>query len=122
MAHFQRFRRAQSLFESRDYRGAARELELLLADSGTDVLHSMSAARLLLARAYFHSAQLRRAEETTRAVLRDDPVNSYAALLLARTLERSGRGREAGPVLALARALGAPGLDGGLDEKTEVAA
>ena len=41
---------------------------------------------------------------------------------LARTLERSGRGHEAAPVQALARALGAPGLDGGFDEKTEAAA
>jgi predicted Zn-dependent protease len=115
MAHFQRYRRAQSLFEARDYRGAARELERLLAESDGDLLHSMSAARLLLARAYFHSAQLRGAEETTRAILRDEPVDAYAALLLARTLERSGRRDEAVRALALATALGAPGLEQRLD-------
>jgi predicted Zn-dependent protease len=126
MAHFQRYRRAQSLFEARDYRGAARELEQLLAGLGPEVLHDASAARLLLARAYFHSAQLRRAEETSRAILRDDPVDAYAALLLARTLERSGRRDEAAPALALATALGAPGLEAKvaqtLDDTTEVAA
>ena len=75
-----------------------------------------SAARLLLARAYYHSAQLRRAEETTRSILRDDPVDAYAALLLARTLERSGRRDEAARALALATALGAPGTEQGLDD------
>ena len=115
MGHYQDYRRATSLFDARDYRGAARLLERLVAESGPDVLHGLSAARLLLARAYYHSAQLRRAEESSRAILRDEPADAYAALLLARTLERSGRRDEAARALALATALGAPGLGQGLD-------
>jgi Flp pilus assembly protein TadD len=65
--------------------------------------------RLLLARAYYHSAQLGRAETAARAVLADDPTDDYAALLLARTLERSSRKDEAAGALRVATALGAPG-------------
>ena len=108
-AHFRDYRRATSLFDARDYRGAAQVLERLLADlEPSDLGHGTAAARLLLARAYFHSAQLRRAEETARAVLADDPVEPYAALLLARTLERAGRADEATRARALADALNAP--------------
>lgn len=61
--------------------------------------------RLLLARAYYHSAQLRRAEAELRVLVERDPVEQYARLLLGRTLERQGRDEEAGPHLRLASAL-----------------
>ncbi|TDV54836.1 tetratricopeptide repeat protein [Actinophytocola oryzae] len=58
--------------------------------------------RLLLARAYYHSAQLRRAEEQLRAVVDRNPVEHYATLMLGRTLQRQGRHDEAAPWLRMA--------------------
>ena len=112
MQHFyDRYRWAEDLFAQRDYRGAARVLEALLAEAGArpdEVGHGLAEARLLLARAYYHSAQLRRAEATTRELLTDNPTDAYAALLLARTLERGFRHDEARAAFRLAEALGAP--------------
>jgi hypothetical protein len=112
MELYDRFTWARDLFAHRDYRGAARVLEALLAEaeaSEDSLTHGLADARLLLARAYYHSAQLRRAEEAARAVLAEDPTDAYAALLLARTLERGSRHAEAAGVMSLAAALGAPG-------------
>lgn len=95
---------AQNRFEAKDYAGAARHLESVLA--GADADHRLTDARLLLARAYFHSAQLKRAEEVAREVLAEDPTEGYAALLLARTLRRQSRPEEAAGPEALAAALG----------------
>lgn len=109
---YERFRWAEGQFEDRDYRGAARTLEALLADverAPENVGHPVTEVRLLLARAYFHSAQLRRAEEAARALLADDPTEAYAAQLLARTLQRASRLDEARQAMKLAAALGAPG-------------
>jgi Tfp pilus assembly protein PilF len=112
MQHFyDRFRWAEDLFAHRDYRAAARVLEALLGeaeDSPERVGHGLGEARLLLARAYYHSAQLRRAEATVRDLLADHPDDAYATLLLARTLERGSRHDEARPVFRMAEALGAP--------------
>ncbi len=111
MQHFyDRYRWAEDRFEHRDYRGAARTLEALLdeaAERPDDVGHGLGEARLLLARAYYHSAQLRRAEATVRDLLADDPTDAYAALLLARTLERGSRHEEAAGARRVAAALGA---------------
>lgn len=112
MGFYERFRWAQGQFEDRDYRGAARTLEALLADverAPENVGHPVTEVRLLLARAYFHSAQLRRAEEAARALLAGNPAEAYAALLLARTLQRASRPDEARQAMNLAAALGAPG-------------
>jgi Tfp pilus assembly protein PilF len=108
---YDRYRWAENLFAQRDFRGAARVLKALLAEAGSrpdDVGHGLAEARLLLARAYYYSAQLRRAEATTRELLTDDPTDAYAALLLARTLERGSRHDEARGAFRLAEALGAP--------------
>ena len=103
-----RFRWAEDLFAQRDYRGAAKVLEELIVAASAEVdLHGLADARTLLARSYFHSAQLRRAEETARQLLAADPTDAYAALLLARTLERGNRRDEAAPYRSLATALGA---------------
>ena len=64
------------------------------------------APRLLLARTYYHSAQLGRAEQQLRAVIERDPVEYYAHLMLGRTLERQGRHAEAAPWLRMAAAMG----------------
>ncbi len=109
------YEKAQEHFVLREYTRAITALETLLAPGAGNreggYLHSTTAASLLLARAYYHSAQLGRAESTARQVLAEDPTDSYAALLLGRSLQRQGRNDEADPILRLAKALGAPGLD-----------
>lgn len=96
-----RWVRATFLFDLRDYITAARELEALAADEP-----ATAAVRLLLARAYYHSAQLGRAEQTLRDLLADAPSDGYAHLLLGRTLQRGSRHDEATPHLRLAAAMG----------------
>lgn len=102
-----RYVRAQQRFDHRDFRGAA-ELLAELVDQ-TDLVHGVADARLLLARAYYHSAQLKAAEREARRLLDDDPTDGYAALLLARTLQRGNRREEAEPYLRRAEALGVAG-------------
>jgi tetratricopeptide (TPR) repeat protein len=100
MAELTDYERAQVHFEMNDYMEAARLLEPFAAEQP----HSVS-VRLLLARAYYHSAQLRRAEDEFRAVTEIDPVEDYAWFALGRTLERQGRHGEAGPCFRLAAAM-----------------
>jgi predicted Zn-dependent protease len=61
-----------------------------------------AAVRSLLARAYFHSAQLGRAEQQLRWLIDHDPSDHYAQFVLGRTLERQGRPDQALPHLRLA--------------------
>lgn len=96
-----KWERAQLLFESRDYIKAAE----LLADVVGEVPFQTD-LHLLLARAYYHSAQLNKAEARLRVIVDRDPVEHYAHLLLGRTLERQGRPEEAAPWLRLAAAFG----------------
>ncbi len=103
----ERYDRARRLFEHGEYQSAAQELSALVDDSTLEPpLHGTTELRLLLARAYFHSAQLNRAERVVRAVLADDPDEPYANLVLGRTLQRLGRPDEAKPHLAMAELLG----------------
>jgi FMN reductase len=97
----EKWERARLLFESRDYIKAAE----LLADVAGEVPFQTD-LRLLLARAYYHSAQLGKAEAQLRVIVDRDPVEHYAHLLLGRTLERQGRPEEAAPWLRLAAAFG----------------
>ncbi|MFF8970153.1 tetratricopeptide repeat protein [Streptomyces sp. NPDC014995] len=96
----ERWERAQLFFAARDYTAAARVLAGLVEE-----VPEQTGPRLLLARAYYHSAQLRRAEDELRVIVERDPVEHYARLMLGRTLERQGRHEEAGPHLRLASAL-----------------
>jgi predicted Zn-dependent protease len=96
----ERWERAQMFFDAKEYRTSARILRGLVAEAPGQV-----AQRLLLARSYYHSAQLGRAETELRAILELDPVESYALLMLGRTLERQGRAAEAAPHLRLAAAM-----------------
>jgi FMN reductase len=96
----ERWERAELLFEEKSYAEAAKLLVGIVAEFPDQV-----APRLLLARAYYHSAQLRRAEEELRTVIDRDPVEHYAHLMLGRTLERQGRDAEAIPWLRMAGAL-----------------
>ncbi|WP_327179641.1 tetratricopeptide repeat protein [Streptomyces sp. NBC_01335] len=95
-----RWNRARFFFDAKEYLTAARILGGLV-----DEVPEQVAPRLLLARAYYHSARLGKAEAELRIVLERDPVEDYARLLLGRTLERQGRHEEAGPHLRMAAAL-----------------
>ncbi|MGW0435392.1 tetratricopeptide repeat protein [Micromonospora sp. NPDC003197] len=94
------YRRATMFFEAGDPTGAARLLEPIIAAEPDN-----SAVRQLLARAYFQSAQLGRAEEQLRVLLDRDPSDHYAHHVLGRTLERVGRPNEALSHLRIAAAM-----------------
>ncbi|MEV6118026.1 tetratricopeptide repeat protein [Streptomyces sp. NPDC052109] len=96
----ERWERAQQFFEAKDYAGAARVLTGLVQEAP-----EQTGARLLLARAYYHSAQLRRAEAELRTIVESDPVEHYARLMLGRTLQRQARHEEAERHLRIASAL-----------------
>lgn len=96
----ERWERARQFFDAKEYATAARVLDTL-----ADEVPEQVAPRLLLARAYYHSAQLRRAETELRKVIELDPVEGYARLMLGRTLERQNRADEAAPHLRMAAAL-----------------
>lgn len=96
----ERWERARQFFDAKEYATSARILAAL-----ADEVPEQVAPRLLLARAYYYSAQLRRAEAELRTVIALDPVEQYARLLLGRTLERQGRNADAAPHLRMAAAL-----------------
>jgi predicted Zn-dependent protease len=96
----ERWARAGLFFEAKEYATAALVLETVVAE-----VPEQLAPRLLLGRAYYHSAQLSRAERELRAILERWPVEDYAQLLLGRTLERQGRAAEAAPHLRIAAAM-----------------
>lgn len=96
----ERWERARLFFDAKDYTAAGRTLAGLV-----DEVPEQTGPRLLLARSYYHSAQLGRAEAELRKVVERDPVEHYARLMLGRTLERQGRHTEAEPHLRIAAAL-----------------
>jgi predicted Zn-dependent protease len=103
----ERYTQARGLFEHGEYQAAADLLAALVDESALEPpLHGTTELRVLLARAYFHSAQLGRAETVLRAVLAEHPDDAYANLVLGRTLQRQGRAPEARPHLAMAELLG----------------
>ncbi|MFJ8506557.1 tetratricopeptide repeat protein [Streptomyces avermitilis] len=96
----ERWERAQMFFDAKDYAVAARILGGLV-----DEVPEQTGPRLLLARSYYHSAQLGRAEAELRVLVERDPVEHYARLMLGRTLQRQGRDDEADSHLRIASAL-----------------
>ncbi|MEV4582205.1 tetratricopeptide repeat protein [Nonomuraea jabiensis] len=94
------YKRGRRFFDSQDYIGAARILAQVVGAAPDNL-----AARLLLARAYYHSAQLGRAEAELRLVLERDPAEGYACLLLGRTLQRQNRPKDAEPYLRMHAAM-----------------
>ncbi|MET7849766.1 tetratricopeptide repeat protein [Streptomyces avermitilis] len=96
----ERWERAQMFFDAKDYAVAARILDGLV-----DEVPEQTGPRLLLARSYYHSAQLGRAEAELRVLVERDPVEHYARLMLGRTLQRQGRDDEADSHLRIASAL-----------------
>ncbi|USQ79482.1 tetratricopeptide repeat protein [Ornithinimicrobium faecis] len=97
----QTYDRATFLFENKEFAKAA-ELFARLVEEEPDHLES----RMWLARSYYHSAQLGRAEEVLVVVVGRWPSEAYAHLLLARTLQRAGRAEEGRQHLLLAEAMG----------------
>ncbi|WP_369251027.1 tetratricopeptide repeat protein [Streptomyces sp. R41] len=96
----ERWERARMFFDAKDYAAAARILGGLVEEVPEQV-----GPRLLLARSYYHSAQLRRAEAELRVLVELDPVEHYARLMLGRTLQRQGRNDEAESHMRIASAL-----------------
>lgn len=90
MTELTEYERARVYFEMGDPARAARLLEPVAAAEPRSV-----SVRMLLARAYYHSAQLRRAESEFRAVTELDPVEDYALFALGRVLMRQSRPDEA---------------------------
>jgi len=80
---------------------AARVLETVVAGEPDN-----QAALELLARSYFASAQLGRAEETLTRLVAVAPANGWARRALARTLERQSRADDAAVHHRVADALG----------------
>ena len=102
-----RWVRAGALFEERAYREAIVLIrELLESPDVAEIGHGLTEARLLLARAYYHSALLGPAIEAAREVLAIDPHEPYAHLLIGRSLQRQSKPGEAAPHLKLAELLG----------------
>ena len=95
-----RFGMAEMHFEQRRYIQAVELLELVVEEAPSN-----ASARTLLARAYYHAAMLRRAEQEARTLIERSPVDAYAHLILARSLQRQSRHEEAVPHLRLAAAL-----------------
>lgn len=100
----ERYERARAAFDMRSYTTAARELAEIV-----EAVPQQLDARLLLARAYYHSAQLHRAETQLREIIDQAPDDAYAHLMLGRTLQRQSRHDDATGPLRLAAALD-PGL------------
>nr|MDT0662509.1 tetratricopeptide repeat protein [Micromonospora sp. DSM 115978] len=100
------YRRAIMFFEAGDPSGAVRLLEPIVEAEPDN-----SSVRQLLARAYFQSAQLGRAEEQLRALVDRDPSDHYAHHVLGRTLERLNRPADALRHLRIAVAMRAENDD-----------
>ncbi|MEU8777192.1 tetratricopeptide repeat protein [Streptomyces sp. NPDC048606] len=103
----ERWARGGLFFDAKEYANAARVPATVVEEAPEQL-----APRLLPARAYYHSAQLSRAERELRALLERRPVEDYAQLLLGRTLERAGRSEEARPYLRMAAAMAGEFPDG----------
>ncbi|GAA3822602.1 tetratricopeptide repeat protein [Streptomyces phyllanthi] len=94
------FRAAEQLLNAGDPRGAVKLLDEVIA-----VHPENTAARLLRARAFFASAQLRPAELEFTIVLEREPDNAFAHFALARTYQRQSRPDQAKRHFRLAAAL-----------------
>jgi Flp pilus assembly protein TadD len=97
---FHAFRQAEELVGRRRPLDALKALQPLLDDEP-----DKPSVHLLAGRAYFHSAQLRRAEQAFTRVLELDPTDHYARFVLGRTLQRLGRLAEALTQLRMASAM-----------------
>jgi Flp pilus assembly protein TadD len=97
---FRAFRQAEALVQQRRPLDALKALKPLLEEEA-----DKPSVQLLAGRAYFHSAQLRRAESALTRVLEMDPTDHYARFVLGRTLQRLGRLVEALAQMRIAAAM-----------------
>ncbi|GAA3747775.1 Flp pilus assembly protein TadD [Spinactinospora alkalitolerans] len=100
------FARGRRFFDLGDPISAARILAPL-AEAEPDSRSVLE----LLGRAYFHSAQLNRAEATFRRLIELDPCDAWAHIALARSLERQSRDTEAAPHRRMHAAMAGGSLD-----------
>ncbi|MEU6404949.1 tetratricopeptide repeat protein [Streptomyces sp. NPDC046985] len=94
---YERWTYACRLFESQRYRAAS----LILQDLVAAVPRNLD-LRMLLARSYYHTAQLSLAEAELRHILGAEPAHPSAHFALARILERQHRRSEAAPHMRVA--------------------
>ncbi|MFH0246245.1 DsbA family protein [Streptomyces sp. HK10] len=99
-AEVERLRLAEALLDKGDPLGCLTLLGALMAEHPED-----RSVRMLAARAYYHSAQLSRAQSGLERLVAESPDDAYARLLLGRTLERRGEGEEAAQHLRIAAAM-----------------
>src|SRR3954447_19790126 len=92
--------RGSDLLEHGDYSAAAIPLE-----QARDLEPEKSSIREALGRAYFRIGRYEAAAAEFQAVVDRYPVNDFALFCLGRSLEKSGRRREARKPLALAASL-----------------
>jgi len=97
---FKAFRQAEALIQNRRPLDALKVLQPVLETES-----DKPSVQLLAGRAYFHSAQLNRAERAFTRVLEMDPSDHYARFVLGRTLQRLGRLVEALGQLRMAWAM-----------------
>jgi tetratricopeptide (TPR) repeat protein len=94
------FQRGSALLESGDFNAATIPLE-----QARQLEPEKSSIREALGRAYFRSGRYAQAGEEFAAIVERYPVNDFAHFCLGRSLEKTGRLREAKRHLALATSL-----------------
>lgn len=90
MQDTQRYRLAEAYLDAGDPLEALRLLDPLASE-----LRTHAGGLLLLGRAYYHSAQLSRAQDALERAVEMAPTDAYARVLLGRTLQRRSRHEEA---------------------------
>ena len=94
---YELFTRGSALLEAGDFAAAAIPLE-----HARNLEPDKTSIREALGRAYFRSGRFEKARQEFEAVVEHSPVNHYAQFCLGRSLENTGRRREARRHAALA--------------------
>ena len=94
---YELFTRGSALLDAGDFAAAAIPLE-----HARNLEPDKTSIREALGRAYFRSGRFEKAREEFEAVVERSPVNHYAQFCLGRSLENTGRRREARRHAALA--------------------
>jgi len=94
---YELFTRGSALLEAEDFAAAAIPLE-----HARNLEPEKTSIREALGRAYFRSGRFEEARQEFEAVVERSPVNHYAQFCLGRSLENTGRRREASRHAALA--------------------
>ena len=100
MNETERYRLAEVYLDAGDPLEALRMLEPL-----ADELATYAGGQLLLGRAYYHSAQLAKAQDALERAVEMAPTDAYARVVLGRTLQRRSRHQEAEVHFRVAAAL-----------------